>query len=43
MPFIPYKINDRLENPYYQLPTELFENPLYKNKLSSDSKILYAN
>jgi len=42
MPFIPYEINERIENTYYQLPMELFENPLYKDKLSSDSKILYA-
>ena len=42
MEFIPYKSNETLENRYYQIPQELFENPLYKDKLNSDSKILYA-
>lgn len=37
-----YKINEILENKYYQIPQELFENEIYKNKLGSDSKILYA-
>ncbi len=42
MKFIPYKSNETLENRYYQIPQELFENSLYKDKLNSDSKILYA-
>lgn len=42
MEFIPYKSNETLENRYYQIPQELFENLLYKDKLNSDSKILYA-
>ena len=42
MEFIPYKSNETLENRYYQIPQELFENSLYKDKLTSDSKILYA-
>lgn len=42
MDFIPYKSNETLENRYYQIPQELFENSLYKDKLNSDSKILYA-
>ena len=42
MEFIPYKSNETLENRYYQIPQELFENSLYKDKLHSDSKILYA-
>lgn len=42
MEFIPYKSNETLENRYYQIPQELFENSLYKDKLNSDSKILYA-
>ena len=37
-----YKANEILENRYYQVPQELFENKLYKDKLTSDSKILYA-
>ena len=42
MSFIPYKINECFDHLYYQIPMELFENPLYKDKLSSDSKILYG-
>ena len=42
MDFIPYKSNETLENKYYQIPQELFVNEKYKNKLNSDSKILYA-
>lgn len=42
MEFIPYKSNETLENRYYQIPQELFENSLYKDKLNSDSKLLYA-
>lgn len=37
-----YKNNEILENSYYQIPQELFVNNLYKTKLNSDSKILYA-
>lgn len=37
-----YKANEILENKYYQIPQELFYNDLYKDKLNSDSKILYA-
>lgn len=37
-----YKNNEILENSYYQIPQELFINSLYKEKLNSDSKILYA-
>lgn len=37
-----YKQNEILENNYYQIPQELFVNNLYKEKLNSDSKILYA-
>ncbi len=37
-----YKNNEILENSYYQIPQELFINKLYKEKLNSDSKILYA-
>ena len=42
MDFIPYKSNETLENKFYQIPQELFVNSLYKNKLNSDSKILYS-
>lgn len=37
-----YKINEVLEHRYYQIPQELFINPLYKDNLNSDSKILYG-
>ena len=37
-----YENNEILENSYYQIPQELFVNSLYKEKLNSDSKILYA-
>lgn len=37
-----YENNEILENSYYQIPQELFVNGLYKEKLNSDSKILYA-
>ena len=42
MDFIPYKSNETLERKYYQISQELFINAKYKNKLNSDSKILYA-
>lgn len=37
-----YKANEALSNKYYQIPQELFESSLYKDKLNSDSKILYS-
>lgn len=42
MKFIPYKANECFEHLYYQIPMELFFNKNYKDKLSSDSKILYG-
>ena len=42
MEFIPYKANECFEHLYYQIPMELFFNTKYKNKLNSDSKILYG-
>ncbi len=42
MEFIPYKANECFEHLYYQIPMELFINPKYKDKLNSDSKLLYA-
>lgn len=42
MEFIPYKANECFEHLYYQIPMELFFNKNYKNKLNSDSKILYG-
>ena len=41
MDFIPYKVNEYLENTFYQIPKELFINDNYKS-LNSDSKLLYA-
>ncbi len=41
MDFIPYKVNEVLENVFYQIPKELFTNPLYIN-LNSDSILLYG-
>lgn len=37
-----YKVNETLNQRYYQIPQELFVNPLYKNALNSDSKLLYG-
>ena len=37
-----YKSNETLSNRYYQIPQELFVSSLYKDKLNSDSKILYG-
>lgn len=37
-----YKVNETLNHKYYQIPQELFVNPLYKNALNSDSKLLYG-
>ena len=42
MEFKPYKDNEYLENSYYKIPQELFVSSLYKDKLNSDSKILYG-
>ena len=36
-----YKLNESLENSYYQIPQELFDNPLYQS-LSLESKVLYG-
>ena len=42
MEFMPYKANECFEHLYYQIPMELFFNTKYKDKLNSDSKILYG-
>lgn len=42
MEFIAYKSNETYENRYFQIPQELFTNKFYKDKLNSDSKLLYA-
>ena len=42
MKFKPYKDNEYLEKSYCKIPQELFVSSLYKDKLNSDSKILYA-
>ena len=41
MDFIPYKVNEVLENVFYQIPKELLVNPIYKN-LDSNSILLYG-
>lgn len=41
MDFIPYKVNEVLENVFYQIPKELFTNPAYNN-LDSNSILLYG-
>ena len=41
MYFIPYKVNEFLENSFYQVPKELFANPYYTD-LSLASKVLYG-
>ena len=42
MEFKPYKAHECFEHLYYQIQMELFFNPNYKDKLNSDSKILYG-
>ena len=42
MEFIPYKVHECFEHLYYQIPMELFFNKNYRDKLNSDSKILYG-
>lgn len=42
MEFIPYKAHECFEHLYYQIPMELFFNKNYRDKLNSDSKILYG-
>ena len=42
MEFNSYKITDVLKHTYYEVPQKLFEIPIYKNKLNSNSKLLYA-
>lgn len=37
-----YKINESLENSFYQIPEELFRNPLYNEKLGIEAKVLYG-
>ncbi len=41
MDFIPYKVNEVLENVFYQIPKELLINPIYNN-LDSNSILLYG-
>ena len=41
MNFIPYKVNEVLENVFYQIPKELLINPAYNN-LDSNSILLYG-
>ena len=41
MDFILYKVNEVLENVFYQIPKELFTNPAYNN-LDSNSILLYG-
>ena len=36
MNFIPYKVNEVLDNVFYQIPKELLVNPIYNN-LDSNS------
>ena len=37
-----YKINESLENSFYQIPEELFRSPLYNEKLGLEAKVLYG-
>ena len=41
MDFMPYKVNEVLENVFYQIQKELLVNPIYKN-LDSNSILLYG-
>ena len=42
MDFIPYTENEANEHQFYPIPQELFTNKYYRDKLNSDSKILYT-
>lgn len=42
MEFIPFKENETLMYKFFQVPQDLIYNELYKNKLNSDSILLYA-
>lgn len=42
MEFNSYKISESFTHSFYQVPQELFKNPLYKGKINSDAKLLYA-
>ncbi len=37
-----FKINETLTYRFYQMPKELFRNPLYKDKLSLEAKVTYT-
>ncbi len=37
-----FKINETLTYKFYQMPKELFRNPLYKDKLSLEAKVTYS-
>lgn len=37
-----FKINETLTYRFYQMPKELFRNPLYKGKLSLEAKVTYT-
>lgn len=37
-----FKINETLTYKFYQMPKELFRNPLYKDKLSLEAKVKYS-
>lgn len=37
-----FKINETLSYQFYQMPKELFKNPLYMEKLSLESKVTYT-
>lgn len=37
-----FKINETMSYRFYQMPKELFKNPLYKDKLSLESKVAYT-
>lgn len=37
-----FKVNETLTYKFYQMPKELFRNPLYKDKLSLEAKVTYT-
>lgn len=37
-----FKVNETLSYRFYQMPKELFRNPLYKDKLSLEAKVTYS-
>ena len=37
-----FKVNETLTYKFYQMPKELFRNPLYRDRLSLEAKVTYT-